>query len=183
MPHYCFTFDPPQAGCVARVCLYTPWTQNARSPQGQVVDPAGQAWGYLLQYANQRDPQGQPLLVFPPNPQIGCTCTNPGGTGRDPNVYCIQTHMPYVDRAQVNAPYNTPVASGRSFAPPPMPSKERTAPQGMYEDLTDCALAANGDTVFGDSDGAGGTYSDVDSQGREIPRQMTMPFPQKVAGR
>lgn len=181
MPHYCFTFDPPQAGCVVRVCLFTPWTQPARTPQGN-LDPSGQAWAYLLQYAQQRDAQGQPFIVFPQDPQIGCTVLNPGGTGNQPNVYCVQKAEPLVDRQQVNAPYNSPVASGRGFSPPPMPSKDRAAPQGMYEDLTDCALPATADAVFGEMDGAGGTYTDVDSQGREVPRQMMMPPGPKVVG-
>lgn len=182
MPHFCFTFDPPQAGCAIRVCLFTPWTQPARAPNGQPMDPAQQAWAYLQQYANQRDQQGQPALVFPPNPEIKCTCLNPGGTGNQPNVYCIQKADPDIGRAQINAPYNHPVGNGQSWAPPPLPSKERAAPQGAMEDLTDCALSATGDTVFGEMDGAGGTYSDVDSQGREIPRQMFMPPSPKIVG-
>lgn len=188
MPHFAFTFEPSQAGCVERVCLFTPWDKQARAPNGAVVQPAEQAWTFLQQYAQQRDQSGNPLLTFTPGCKIGCTCINPGGQGQQPNVYCVQKADPYVGRAQVNAPWGAPVASGVSLAPPPLPgqpgaARQGCAPQGMYDDLGDSALALTGDSVFGEVDGYGGTYTDVDSQGREVKREIAMPFPQKVTGR
>lgn len=183
MPHFCFTFEPSSAGCVERVCLFTPWAQPARAPNGSVVQPADQAWAYLQSFASQRDQNNNPSLVFSPGCKINCMCTNPGGTGNTPNVYCIQKADPYVGRAQVNAPYGQPVSSGGMMSTPPLPSKDRLVPQGVYEELNDCALPRTNDSLLGEMDGEGGTYTDVDSQGREIPRQMMMPPSQKVAGR
>ncbi len=188
MPHFTFIFTPAQAGCVERVVLSTPWFQNARGPQGQVVDPGAQAWAYLLNFAQQRDQFGQPCLIFPSGLQpsgIQCICTNPNGHSQQPNVYCIQKTEPLVDRQQINAPYSMPVSSGGGLTPPPAqppPNAPRAVPQGMYEDLTDSALASTADSVLGDMDGAGGTYTDVDSQGREVKRGMMSPYPNKVAG-
>ncbi len=188
MPHFVFIFEPAQAGCVERVALSTPWHQPVRTPQGQVLDPGAQAWSFLMQYAQQRDQFGQPALIFPSNLQpagIKCICTNPAGHSPQPNVYCIQKTEPMIDRQQVNAPYNMPVSSGGGLTLPPVQqpaNAPRIAPQGMYEDLTDSALPATADAVFGEMDGAGGTYTDIDSQGREIKRGMTAPFPNKVTG-
>ncbi len=182
MPHFVFTFEPAAAGCVERVCLFTPWTQPARGPDGGIMQPWQQAYGFLMQYAQQRDPQNNPLLVFTPGVQFKCTCITPGGAGNTPNIYCIQKADPYIDRQQVNAPFNMPVASGRNFTPPPLPSKERVVPQGMYEDMHDCALAATSDSILGEMDGAAGTFTDIDSQGNEVVRGVTAPFPRKVTG-
>lgn len=177
MPHFVFTLEPPQAGCVERVCMFSPW------PQAQ------QAWNWLLQYAQQPGPFGQPMIMFAQGAKVSnCTCTNQGGQGQQPNVYCVQRSMPTVDRQQVNAPYNTPLANGYNLTPPPVagPSGQRRDPlqnpQGMYEDLTDAALAASADAVFGEMDGAGGTFTDVDSRGNETLRGITAPYPKKVTG-
>lgn len=174
MPHYVFTFTPSVAGCVERVCLFTPWVQNG---------PA-LAWQWLQQFARTPDPSGRPVLMFAQNCNVGCTCTNPGGAGTAPNVYCVQKAEPLIDRQQINAPYGSPIGNGHALTMPPLPTKGRDAssPQGMYENMPDCALANNADPMFGDSDGAGGTFSDLDSTGHEVIRQMTSPFPQKVVG-
>lgn len=183
MPHFCFTFEPSQAGCAQRVCLFSPWAQPTRGPNGQPLNPPEAAWLALQQYAQSRNSHGQPFLIIPPGVAPKVICTNPGGQGDQFNVYCVQKADPEVSRTPIHAPYGSPLASGHSMAPPPLPSKERTVPQGMYDELPDCALASSSDSVLGEMDAAGGTYSDLDSQGREIPRQNIAPYSPKVAGR
>jgi len=186
MPHFLFIFEPAQAGCVERVSLSTPWHQPVQTRQGQIMDPGAQAWAYLMNFAQQKDQFGQPCLIFPNGLQpsgIKCICTNPTGHSQQPNVYCIQKTEPMIDRQQINAPYNMPVSSGGGLTLPPVmqaANAPRAAPQGMYEDLTDSALPSTADAVFGEMDGAGGTYTDLDSRGNEIKRGLTSPYPNKV---
>ncbi len=178
MPHFAFIFEPSQVGCVERLVMSTPWFQPAQGPGGKVMQPAELAWSYILQQV-----QGG-KLILPENAQMKCIITNPQGHSPQPTIYCIQTAAPSIDRAQINAPFNTPVGSGRGLTEPPRQlPRGQTGSGGLYEDLTDCALASSSDSILGETDGAAGTWSDLDSQGRETVRQMAMPPSAKVHDR
>ncbi len=178
MPHFAFFFSPSQVGCVERLVVQTPWYQPAQGPNGQIMDPSALAWSYVLQQVQAGS------LVLPENAQMKCTVTNPGGHSKVPVIYCIQTAIPQIDRAQVNAPFNSPVGSGRGLTEPPRQvPRNQVGSGGMYEDLSDCALASSADSILGEADGAAGTWSDLDSQGRETVRQMAVPPSPKVTDR
>ncbi len=181
MPHFVFTFSGSPAGCVERICLYTPWSQPQRDQTGQVRTPEQMAWAYLLQFAAQRDQAGNPIMVLPQGAQVGCTRIT--DSGDKPNVYCVQTALPQVTRAQHNAPFSTPVGNGQMLTMPPEAQRGRTAPVGSLEEIHDCALTNSADALFGESDGLGGTFSDIDRQtGQEVLRQATAPLPRRIAG-
>lgn len=188
MPVFQFTFSPPTAGCMASVVVQTPWDQkqnyekpSQQFPQGRVLSPPEAAFAFLCNYANQRDANGNCLLYFPPNVQTKCELL--GDKNGQPAVGTVQKFEPTSDRQQVNAPDNFPVGNGRSYAlPPEQPQKgaARAVPQGLYEDLTDCALPRTSDSLLGDMDGEAGTYTDTDSMGNEVVRQLAMPPSPKV---
>ncbi len=186
MPHFCVDFKPAQAGCVERLCMFTPWHQPMRDNTGKVMNPWEMAFGWLQQYANQRDANGNPILALPPGAQVTASVLNTGGAGTTPLVYCTQTSYPDAGRAQVNAPYAGTFQNGRGMAPPPMQqpaNAPRTTPQGAYEDLTDAGLGVIGDVVFGEGDESQRTFTDIDGQGRETVRQMYQQPSAPVAGR
>ncbi len=182
MSHYCFTCPEGRevAGCVERICCYSPFLRPRLHPQTRqpladqqgrpLVEPdAGRTWQWLMQL-NYAFPQGVQFL---------CTVTNPmtDQSQRSPNVYCIQTTAPQASRAQVDAPYAQPVGNRGVQSAPVMASPQGAAPRhpsqaGMYDTLPDAALAGNSDPMLGEIDAAGGTYTDIDGNGNEVPRQM-----------
>ncbi len=186
MPIFSFTFAPPHAGCVKRLTLMTPWNKAVAHPQtGQPMSPNDAAWLWLQGYAAQRDQNGNPPLCFPPEcSDIKCKMVGVGGEGNpQPMILAVETAEPTVDRQQVNAPYGTPVGNGHMLTMPPVQGKpnERTVPQGMYEDLTDCGLTNNDDPLLGGGDGHGGTFTDFNPNDRmETVRQLAMPPSPKV---
>ncbi len=185
MPIFSFQFNPPSAGCVEKVVMSTPWNQPQRHPQtGQAMQPTDAAWVWLQGYANQRDANGNPVLFFPPGCSVGCQQIGTGGEGQQPNVISVQTTVASADRQQINAPYGQPVGNGRQLTMPPIASKERLVPQGLYEPLSDVALASNADPLMGEMDGEGGTFTDFSPiTGVETVREYAMPPSPKVAGR
>lgn len=190
MPVFQFTFGPPTAGCVAKVILKTPWDRPVREqpsqhfPQGRILNPPEAACAWLGSYGAQQDQYGNPVLLFPPGSQ---PLIHQIGNEHGPaQVLAIEPYPPIVDRQQVNAPYGQPVGNGRSFALPPeqpKPNAPRAVPMGMYEPLADCAVTLNSDSLMGDSDGEGGTYTDIDSMGNEVVRQLAMPQGPRVTDR
>ena len=169
------------AGCVERICCYSPFIAPRRHPNGQpLVDQrtgqpaagpdAQKTWNWLIQ-------QGYP---FPQGIPFECIITNPAQKAeRAPYIYCVQYTLPSATRAPIQAPYADPVGN-RGSAPPPMagpapaPGERRYNP-GTYEALPDVALASNSDPMIGEIDGAGGTFTDIDGQGNEVQRQMVQP--------
>ncbi len=185
MPIFNFSFEPRSAGCVERATVMTPWGQPQRHPQtGQAMSPPDAAWYWLQTYANQKDQNGNCALYFPPNCQVGCQAVGGGGEGQPAQVLAVQVCNPSADRQQVNAPYNQPIGNGRNLTLPPEQQKQRVVPQGLYEDLTDCALASNSDSLMGEMDGEAGTFTDYSPNDRtETVRQYAMPPSQKVTDR
>ncbi len=166
------------AGCVERLCCYSPFIAPRRHPNGQpmvdqrsgqpIIGPDAQkTWNWLVQ-------QGYPL---PQGVSFECIITNPAQKAeRSPYIYCVQYTIAQATRAPIQAPYADPVGN-RGNAPPPMAGPApipgvRTPNSGTYETLPDGALPSNSDPMLGEIDGAGGTFTDIDAQGNEIPRQM-----------
>ncbi len=188
MPHFCFIFTLPQAGCVERLCLFTPWAtpQQVQGPNGVVMaTPEQLAFNYIVQQAQTRDGYGNPLLPLPPGSPVDVRKTNPTGAGKEPVIYCTQVAYPAADRVQTNAPYADAVGQ-RGLAPPPMQmpaNAPRMVPQGAYEPLTDAGLGVIGDSMMGDQDETQRTFTDIDSLGNETVRGLyAVPGP-PVAGR
>ena len=193
MPHYCWMCpdgktvqgvdprtgqmailpDQRVAGCVERLCCYTPFIKPGQMmhPQTrqmvQVAVPDEVAtWTWINQSSGQR---------LSPGADYQCVVTNPArGKGGQPSVYCVQTTEPSVVREQVNAPTMQPVGNaGSPVGPAPLPGQPRTVPFGAFEQLPDPALPGYSDPVMGDIDAAGGTYTDIDaSTGQEVRREM-----------
>ncbi len=182
MPHFCFVFTPSQSGCVERACVSTPWFQPQQTQQGP-VDPKQLAYNYLMQYSNQRDGNNNPILFFAQNAKCECIVINPSAH-TPPNVYCIQKAEPTADRCQVNAPYNMPLSNGQGLTMPPIASQEKRMNPGMYEPMHDSALPRTNDTLLGEMDGEGGTFTDYSpTTGTETVREYAMPVSPKVTGR
>lgn len=101
-------------------------------------------------------------------------------SGPQTSVFCIQiVQGPTVAPAQVSAPYADPYGNrGQQSAPPIQPpgSNQPRPPdqRGAMEEIPDAALPGNADPMLGDIDGLGGTYSDIDGQGRETIRPRDM---------
>lgn len=190
MPIFQFNFGPPTAGCVAKVVVKTPWNRPVKEqpsqvyPQGRVLQPVEAAYAWLAAFGAQRDGYGNPRLLFPPQAQ--CQAQPLGPDDGEATILAVEPYPATVDRQPVTAPYGMPVGNGHSMAPPPQlppPNAQRVVPQGMYEELGDCALANTTDPLMGEMDGLGGTYTDVDSMGREVIRQIAMPPSPKVTDR
>ncbi len=174
MPHFMFSVGKGAevGGCVERVCLFTPWhkpTQVTNSQTGQpmVLQPVQIAWNWLAQQA----------LVWPQGAEIKPIMLNPGGTGSAPVVYCIQKTDPVLERAQVNAPYGSPQGNGQVLTMPPIaaPKGQQSMNHGSYEEIHSSGLPNTGDTMMGEFDTLGGTFSDLESNGTETIRQMAIP--------
>lgn len=179
--------DQRVAGCVERLCCSHPamraGVQTARHPQtGQMVQQrvaipdVEAAWNWLTQTYG-RSPQNPNGLIFSPHANYKCTVTNSArGVDNVPSMYCVQIAYPAVVRENVNAPTSQPVGnSGHEIGPPPMSGQPRAVPPGAFEEMPDAALAANSDPAFGEIDPQGGTYTDIDSQGQEVRRELYRP--------
>jgi hypothetical protein len=184
MPHLAFKCPDQQkiAGCLEAFMMYIPF-----DPRGQVNTQQGPmsgaqvAWSLALQdCANKRIP-------LPPNASFQPELISPAkDKGEAPFIYMVQVTQPTADRVQTNAVEGMPVGNGYNLTPPPVlqpQNAQRANPMGTYDMLPDCALAANSDSMMGEMDGLGGTWTDVDSSGREVVRPMYIEPSKPVAGR
>jgi hypothetical protein len=84
--------------------------------------------------------------------------------GNNPNIETYQVSRPTAERSQVNAVEGQPVGNGYRLSEPPIQRSQgdmtRAAPPGCMEELPECALASNSDSMLGEIDGFGGTWTD-----------------------
>lgn len=184
MPHLKFTCPEQQriAGCLQAFMMYTPFDPRlqVQTQQGPMTG-AQVAWNLAMQdCANKRIP-------LPPQCQFAPTLISTNkDQGEQPSIYMVEITQPTANRVQTNAVEGMPVGNGYSLAPPPTiqpMNAPRANPMGSYDELPDCALAANHDTMMGEMDGEGGTWTDVDSRGNEVPRRMYIEPSKPIAGR
>lgn len=181
----CFMFmtDQQVAGCVERILVASPFLKPAvvNTPQGQrqmnVPDPKA-TWNWV----------SQQQLPFPPGANFK-TYIISASYMKDitsPQVLMVQTAPPVLSESGVNSgsPYGPPVGNrGAPIGPPPIAGQPGGG--GHYEDLPDAALPGNADPMVGDTDPAGGTFTDIDLQGNETRRDMMRPIspPPHLQGR
>ncbi len=152
---------------------------QAQTQQGPMTAPVV-AWNLAMQYCQAQ------RIPLPPQVQFVPTLLSNEKNRGDTEVMMVQTSQPTADRVQTNAVEGMPVGNGYNLTPPPTlqpQNAQRENPMGTYDVLPDCALAANSDSMMGEMDGQGGTWTDVDSQGREVPRQMYIEPSKPIAGR
>ncbi len=173
MPHFMFYVKPEHEvpGCVSRVCIQIPWLKPVQMADQNgnpvVVAPQQAAWNFIT--AQQ--------LPWPQGVNVELNVINGQSTCRAPLIYCIQDTKPVIDPAQVNAPYSTPLGSSRVLTMPPMAAPKGSQAQyhGQYEVVDNSGVVNNDDPLMGAVDGFGGTFSDLDSTGREAIREMAIP--------
>ena len=186
MPMYTFECPPQQriAGCVEKIVVRTPYWRGKVHPNGApVIDPrtnrqvpepdSQQTWAWISQ-------QNLPL---PPSASFsGSIQTYTPDTNLPAEVIAVQYTQPQVQgHAPIHAPYGQPVGNAGAYQPPPMVDSRFQNPaakpyrQDPFEPLDGAALPGGTDSMMGDVDPSGGTFTDTDSQGNEIRRQDIMP--------
>jgi hypothetical protein len=168
------------AGAVERVLVCSPFVAqaNVRNQMGQVVQAMVPDKRAAFQFASQNAPMC-------PNVDYDCYPLSKmyGANERTASVLCSQTAAPAVTQQYVQSaqPVGQPVGNpGHAIQPQRQPGQKN---EFGYEELPDAALPATQDAVFGDIDGAGGTFTDIDSQGNEVRRQMSVPIQPPVQQR
>lgn len=169
------------AGAVDCVVVRTPfWKTKADPRSGQamyhpqtrqpLMEPDAQkTWQWL-------NTQGLPLS--PGANYSGMALAPTSDQKYQPQVICVQIIPPTVQQhAQLHAPFGSPVGnSGAPITQPPqadpnwrpgMPAPYRQDP---FETLDNSALPGGSDSMLGDVDPSGGTFTDIDTQGNEIQR-------------
>lgn len=188
MPYYLFVCPPEQcaAGCIERCVFFSPQTQpmhatvqTEQGPRNVMLTPDQYAWRLLQQEAANRG------WIFAPNATYKAMPVDRPMSRATP--ICVQMSIPADSRVQVNAPDNQPVGNTRQLTMPPLLQPKgapRTVPSGMYEELNNCALVSNADSLLGEMDGQAGTFTDVDAMtNTETVRQMVVPASPRMPGR
>lgn len=155
------------------MCVYTPFMKQVQTPRGVAVVPdAAATWTWMMGLQ----------LPFPPGVAFDCMVTNSAQSADNrPTVYCVQMSPPAVERSYVNAPTMQPVGNPGAPSSLPVANQPRTVPAGAYEEIPHAALP--GADAMMDMDPAGGTYTDVTLDGKEVQRDVMSPYAPRVPGR
>jgi hypothetical protein len=188
-----FLFDCPQQnripGCVEKIVVRTPFWKAKIDPTGQQVfhpvtrkptmEPDyAQTWVWLSQAAAQYG------VTLPPSANFAGSILAPTpDINTPPSILCVQTTPASIQQhAPVHAPYGQPVGNPGQFAPPPMvdpnwkPGMPAPYRQDPFEALDASALPSTADSMLGEVDPSGGTFSDVDVNGNEMRRDERRPY-------
>ncbi len=180
----CFVAIQPMGGCIERVVVSGPFFMMNPSTRQFLLDQNKKlipdittAWNWASQWAGQ---QQMPLA--------------PGGykpyfiaDSQQPVVVAVQTTVPAVqNNVQINAPFNSPVGNpGVMDELPVQRPREQCRPNAdgcMDMDMiSNAALPRNSDPLMGEIDGAGGTFTELNSNGVEETRTGIRPFPPNPA--
>ena len=182
MPHLKFTCPDQQrlAGCLQAFMMYIPFDPRQQVPTQQgPMSGAQVAWNLAMQDCTNKRIPLPPGCSFQPE-----TISINKDKGDQPFIYMVEVSQPTAERVQVNAVDGTPMANGYKLSEPPILQKNRAVPQGAYEPLDDRALAQNSDSMMGEMDGLGGTWTDFSpTERREVVRQIYMEPSKPIAGR
>lgn len=170
--YFLFVVEDGQAvpGCVERMVISSPFF--APHPQtGKMTPSVKQTAAWIQQNLMQQYP-------FPPNGNFKGHRLGPAEAANNKaDLICIQMTPPSLDPRYVNSgqPTGDPRGNG-GMDPPPQPGPPGAREPGVnYEEIDDAGLSTTSDTMMGDGDPFGGTYTDIDGQGRETPRNMNQP--------
>lgn len=179
MPLIRFVAKSPRAGCVDNIIVYSPFMKQGqgRRPDGAIVPVAvpdvQAALGWMMGTGHPFADSNFDFYMLARKSDIESPA---------PSVQCVSIAEPSVSSRHVTAgqPDVQPIGNPGHFAPPPQAGPPPAAGQQYrsetgYEDISDVGLGRTADSMFGDGDPEGGTYTDIDLQGREMKRGTQAP--------
>ncbi len=180
----CFVAKQPTGGCIERLVVSGPFFATNPATRQLLLDRNGKmipdipgAWNWASAWAAQ---QQMPLAQGGYQPYFIADSQNPV-------VVAVQTTIPAIQQnVQVNAPFNSPVGNpGVMDELPVQRPREQCRPNADgcmdMELISNAALPRNSDPMFGEIDGAGGTMTEINSNGVEETRTGIRPFPPNPA--